>query len=127
MNTVLMFIFSQCSPFIFSDKFYLKMLLKLSQKIATLVACQIFCFPEWSEFVFWNSGTRITNTRVQNYVREEQSSKKFSEGYRTLICVIINPRLYLKSHYSIDALHWLLQKWNVTSGKYETLNVDYYF
>ena len=76
MNTVLMFIFSQCLPFIFSEKFHLKMLLKLSQKIAALVACQIFCFPEWSEFVFWNSGTRITNTRVQNYVREETIFKE---------------------------------------------------
>ena len=76
MSTVLMFIFSQCSPFIFSDKFCLKMLLKLSQNIAKLVACQIFCFPEWSEFVFWNSGIRITNTRVQNYVCEETIFKE---------------------------------------------------
>ena len=70
MTTVLMFSFSQCSPFIYSGKFCLKMLLKLSQKTATLVACQIFCFPKWSEFVFWNSGPRITNTRVRSYVRE---------------------------------------------------------
>ena len=35
------------------------------------------------------------------------------------MCVIINLHLYLKSHYSIDALHWLLQKWNVTRAKYE--------
>ena len=76
MNTVLMFIFSQCLPFIFSEKFHLKMLLKLSQKIATLVACQIFCFPKWFEFVFWNSGTRITNTSVRSYVREGVTFKE---------------------------------------------------
>ena len=65
-----MFIFSQCSSFIFSGKSSLKMPLKFSQKIATLVAGQISCFPKWSEFVFWNSGTLITNTRVRSYVRE---------------------------------------------------------
>ena len=41
-----MFIFSQCSPFNFSDKFGLKILLQLSQKIATLVACRICRFPK---------------------------------------------------------------------------------
>ena len=76
MTTVLMFTFSQCSPFIFSGKFCLKMLLKLSQKIATLVACRIFCFPKWFEIVFWNSSTRITNTRVRSYVREGVISKE---------------------------------------------------
>ena len=70
MTTVLMFIFSQCSQFIFPGKFYLKMLLKFSQKIATLVVCRIFCFPKWSEFVFWNSGTRIANTRLRRYFHE---------------------------------------------------------
>ena len=52
MTAVLMFIFSQCLPFNFSGKFGLKISLKLSQKIATLVACQIFRFPKQSRFVF---------------------------------------------------------------------------
>ena len=67
MTTVLMFIFSQCSPFNFSGIFGLKMLLKLSQNIATVVACRIFCFPKGSEFIFRNSDTRITNTRIRSY------------------------------------------------------------
>ena len=70
MTTVLMSIFPQCSPFNFSDNFGLSMLLILSQKIVTLVACRIFCFPKWFKFVFWNLGTRITNTRIQSYVHE---------------------------------------------------------
>ena len=32
-------------------------------------------------------------------------SKKFNEGYRTLINIIINLHLYLKLHYLTDALH----------------------
>ena len=52
---------------------------------------------------------------------KEWFSKEFSEGYRTLISAIIDLHPCLKSHYSTDALHttWLLQKWNVTSTKYD--------
>ena len=63
--TVLMFIFSKYLPFNFSGKFGFKILLKLSQKIATLGACQN-SNSKWSKFVFWNSGTPITNTRIQS-------------------------------------------------------------
>ena len=42
---VLMFVFSKCSLF----RFGLKFLLKLSQKVATIVACRISRFPK---FVF---------------------------------------------------------------------------
>ena len=52
MTMVLMFIFSQCLPFNFSGKYGLKLLLKLSQKIATLIACGMFHFPKSSDFVF---------------------------------------------------------------------------
>ena len=38
-----MLMFSKCSPF----KFGLKILLQLSQKIATIAACQIFRFPKF--------------------------------------------------------------------------------
>ena len=46
MTTVLMFIFSQCSLFNFAGKFGLKILLNLSQEIATLVAYRIFRFAK---------------------------------------------------------------------------------
>ena len=70
-------------------------------------------FPKWSEFVFWNSGTRIANMRIQSmyYLQTDGQtgrqwfSKEFSEGYRTLKSVINNLHLYLKCHYSTDALH----------------------
>ena len=41
-----MFIFAQCSPFNFLGKFGLKMLLKLSPTIATLVVFRRFRFPK---------------------------------------------------------------------------------
>ena len=44
MITVLILIFSKCSPLNFSGKSGLKILLKLSKKIATIVACQFFVF-----------------------------------------------------------------------------------
>ena len=46
------FFFSKCLPFNFSGKLDLKTLLQLSQKIATVVACQIFRFPERFEYAF---------------------------------------------------------------------------
>ena len=58
---------------------------------------------------------------------KELFSNEFSEDYRALISVTINLHLYLRYHYSTDALHtfcqyqsttWFLQKWNVTSTKY---------
>ena len=36
---------------------------------------------------------------------KELFSKKLNEGYKTLINIIINLHLYLKLHYSTDALH----------------------
>ena len=44
MTTVLMFVFSQCSPFIFSSKFSLKMSLKLSQKMLHLLHAKFLVF-----------------------------------------------------------------------------------
>ena len=93
----------------------------LSQNVIEVVSkdCYTCSIPNF--FVFLDgansfSGTWVLEKQTQEYgVR----SVKFSEGYRSLICAIINLQLYLKSHYSIDALHWLLQKWNVTSAKYE--------
>ena len=72
-----------------------------------MVACHIFRFRKWSGFAFWNSGTRITNTRTHSiyssqtgtFVKEWQFttlatllvdngtihtfSKELNEGYRT--------------------------------------------
>ena len=59
VTAIWMFLFSKCLPF----KFGLKVLLQLSQKIATIVACRIFRFPK---FIFWNSGTWITSTRIHS-------------------------------------------------------------
>ena len=115
MTTALMFIFSQWSPFNFSGKFDFKILLKLSQKLLHLFHAKFIVFVNDLN----TQGYRLCTLHRQSYVHKEWFSKKFSEGYRTLTNVIINLHLYLKSHYSIDALHCLLQKWNVTSTKYE--------
>ena len=47
-------------------EFCRKILLQLSQKIATIVAWEIFHFTTWSELVFWNLGTPIANTSIHS-------------------------------------------------------------
>ena len=56
MITVLILFFSKCSPLNFSGKSGLKILLKLSEKIAAIVACQFF--------VFLNGPNSFSETRI---------------------------------------------------------------
>ena len=104
MIMVLMLIFSKCSPFSLSGKFGLKILLQLPQKIVAIAACRIFCFPKWFEFVFWNSYTRITNTRVHSFILSiiHTFSKELGEGYRTLITHLC-PMFYIWRNYLFDS------------------------
>ena len=66
----------------FSGKFDLKISLKLSPKIAPLFACQVFCFPKWSEFVFWNSSTQITNTRMQSIYSSQTKLRSWRSNFQ---------------------------------------------
>ena len=103
MITSLMLIFSKCSPFNLSGKYGLKILMQLPQKIVTIVACRMFCFPKWFEHVFWNSCTRITNTGIHSFILSiiYTFSKELGEGYRTLI-THLRPMFHIWRYHVFD-------------------------
>ena len=118
--TISMFVFSKYSPLNFSIKFGPKISLPLSQKIARIVTCQIFSFPKWSEFVFWDSFVDNKDKKTFNLYSSQSElqytrhsfklvmhhiyfylNKEFGEGYRKLI-THLHQMFYLWRSYIFD-------------------------